>query len=386
MRVERGAWLEIDTAKLIHNHMEVMHAVEAESKRCGRKIKVCSVLKAQCYGIGGVQTAKILESLDCPPDAYAVACLSEALELRTVTADKEILILGYVAEDCYDTAIANGITLPMYRADALEAFNRKAGEMGRKGLVHIAVNSGMNRLGFLPTEENADVVAAAFQLPNLEINGIFTHLAVADETDKTPARMQMGRFDAFLDMLRARNVTLPTVHAAASPSICDLPEYYKDMVRSGLLLTGYYASEEVSRDRVQLQPAVKLKAKLGNVMPVKKGEGVGYGFTYHLPEDTLIGLIPVGFSDGLARIFSNNFYVTIRGHKCPIVGKICMDHCMIDLKEVPDPVVGEEVVIYGDGTDGPDGAMNVLEVADKRGSIPDEVLTNINARIPRIFV
>ena len=152
--------------------------------------------------------------------------------------------------------------------------------MGKKARVHIKVNSGMNRLGFLPTEESADAVARCMQLKNLDVTGIFTHLATADETDKSGARMQMRRFDAFLAMLKARGICMPTVHCGASPTICDLPEFYRDMVRPGLLLTGWYASDEVSRERIKLQPCVKLKARLGNVMPVKAGEGVGYGFTY----------------------------------------------------------------------------------------------------------
>ena len=198
--------------------------------------------------------------------------------------------------------------------------------------------------------------------------------------------MQMRRFDAFLAMLKARGICLPTVHCGASPTICDLPEFYRDMVRPGLLLTGWYASDEVSRERIKLQPCVKLKARLGNVMPVKAGEGVGYGFTYHLPEDTLVGVLPLGFSDGFTRAFSNNFFVTIRGHRCAVIGNICMDHCMIDLCNVPDPQIGEEIVVYGDGVEGADGAMSAQEVADKRGTVVDEVLTNLAARLPRILV
>ena len=374
----RDAWIEVDRKKLSHNFMEVRHAV-------GDKVKICAVLKAQCYGLGGVQVAQVLEELGA--DAYAVAVISEALELRTIVpAEKEILILGYVSENGYSTAIENDITLTMYREEALLALNKLAGEMGKKARVHIKVNSGMNRLGFLPTEDAADVVARCMQLENLDVTGIFTHLATADETDKSGARMQMQRFDAFLDMLKARGVCLPTVHCAASPAICDLPECYRDMVRPGLLLTGWYASDEVSRERIKLQPCVKLKARLGNVMPVKAGEGVGYGFTYHLPQDTLVGVLPIGFSDGFTRAFSNNFFVTIRGHRCAVIGNICMDHCMIDLCNVPDPQIGEEIVVYGDGVDGPDGAMSPQEVAEKRGTIVDEVLTNLAARLPRIFV
>lgn len=377
----RDAWVEVDRKKLTHNYMEVRRAV-------GDRVKICAVLKAQCYGLGGALVGHVLEELgEKGPDAYAVAVVSEALELREfIPPEKEILVLGYVSEDGYDTVIEHDITLAMYREEALATLDRHAEAMGKKARVHIKVNSGMNRLGFLPTEESADAVARCMQLKNLDVTGIFTHLATADETDKSGARMQMRRFDAFLAMLKARGICLPTVHCGASPTICDLPEFYRDMVRPGLLLTGWYASDEVSRERIKLQPCVKLKARLGNVMPVKAGEGVGYGFTYHLPEDTLVGVLPLGFSDGFTRAFSNNFFVTIRGHRCAVIGNICMDHCMIDLCNVPDPQIGEEIVVYGDGVEGADGAMSAQEVADKRGTVVDEVLTNLAARLPRILV
>lgn len=375
--MERDAWVEVDKSKLSHNFMEVRRAV-------GDQVKICAVLKAQCYGLGGVQAGKVFDDLGA--DSFAVAVLSEALEVRAVIPEKEILILGYVSPAGYDTAIENRITLPMYREEALLALNERAGQLGKKALVHIKINSGMNRLGFMPTEESADAITRCMKLPNLEVTGIFTHLATADEADKSLSRMQVQRFDALLDMLRQRGVHLPKVHIGSSPTICDMPEYYRDMVRPGLLFTGYYTSDDVKRDVIRLQPCVKLKARLGNVMPVKAGEGVSYGFTYHLPEDTLVGLLPLGFSDGFTRGFSNDFFVTIRGYRCPVIGTICMDHCMIDLKNVPDPQVGEEIVVYGDGVDGPDHAMNIEEVAAKRGTIVDEVLTNLAARLPRIYV
>ena len=291
--------------------MEVRRAV-------GDQVKICAVLKAQCYGLGGALVGHVLEELgEKGPDAYAVAVVSEALELREfIPPEKEILVLGYVSEDGYDTVIEHDITLAMYREEALAALDRHAEAMGTK----------------------------------------------------------------------ARGICMPTVHCGASPTICDLPEFYRDMVRPGLLLTGWYASDEVSRERIKLQPCVKLKARLGNVMPVKAGEGVGYGFTYHLPEDTLVGVLPLGFSDGFTRAFSNNFFVTIRGHRCAVIGNICMDHCMIDLCNVPDPQIGEEIVVYGDGVEGVDGAMSAQEVANKRGTVVDEVLTNLAARLPRILV
>ena len=371
----RDAWVEVDSTALLHNFQEVRRAV-------GPNVKICAVLKAQCYGLGGAQAVEVLKDADC----YAVAVLSEALEVRAAAPDKEILVLGYVSPDGFAEAIRHNISLTMYRPEAMEELNRQAAAMGQKARVHIKINSGMNRIGFAPTGENADVVARCMKLPSLEITGIFTHLATADEADKSGVRKQMARFDVFLELLRQRGATLPTVHVAASPTICDLPEYDRDMVRPGLLLTGYYTSEEVSRERIHLVPCIKLKARLGNIMPVAAGEGIGYGFTYHTSRDSIIGLLPLGFSDGFTRAFSNRFFVTIRGYRCPVVGNICMDHCMIDLTDLPNPQIGEEIVVYGDGFNGPDGAMNIQEVADLRGTIVDEVMTNLAARLPRRYV
>lgn len=357
--------------------MEVRRAV-------GNEVKICAVLKAQCYGMGGQAVAEIFSDLGA--DAFAVAVLSEALEVRAVIPNKEILILGYLSESGYDCAIQNHISLTMYREDALKTLNERAGALGKKASVHIKINSGMNRLGFPPTEESADAVARCMKLPNLTVNGIFTHLAAADECDVSSVDVQINRFDQFLDMLRRRRIMLPVIHVAASPALCRFPDLDRDMVRPGLLFTGYYTSDSVSRERIHLKPCIKLKARLGNILFVKAGEGVSYGFTYHLPEDTLIGLLPLGFSDGFTRAFSNHFFVTIRGYRCPVIGNICMDHCMIDLSNVPEPQMGEEIVVYGDGTEGADGAMNIQQVADLRGTIVDEVLTNLAARLPRKYL
>ena len=373
----RDAWVEIDRRKLEHNFLEVRHAV-------GSDVKICAVLKAQCYGMSGPMVAGVLAELGA--DAFAVAVLSEAVEVRSVVPNHEILVLGYVSEAGYDCALDHRLSLTMYQEDALRSFTARAAARGEQARVHIKVNSGMNRLGFSPTEESADVVAACMALPHLSIRGIFTHLAAADEADSASVSMQVARFDGFLQMLRDRGVSLPTVHIAASPTVCRFPELDRDMVRPGLLLTGYYTSEHVSRQRIHLLPCVKVKARLGNILSIQSGEGVSYGFTYRAPRDMLIGLLPIGFSDGLTRMFSNRFYVTIRGYRCPVIGSICMDHCMIDLSEVPHPQIGEEIVVYGDGIVGNDGAMNIEEVAQLRGTIVDEVLTNLAARLPRRLV
>ena len=359
--------------------------VQAMEEKLPQDVGMMAVIKTNAYGHGAKAIAKHLEDND-RISGYAVATAEEALELRKAGIGKMILILGYVFEKDYEDLILQDIRFGIYRKDVAQALDAAAEKCHKKALIHIKIDTGMHRIGYPVCQESVEEIKEIAGLKHLCLEGIFTHFARADEADKSGVRKQMARFDVFLELLRQRGATLPTVHVAASPTICDLPEYDRDMVRPGLLLTGYYTSEEVSRERIHLVPCIKLKARLGNIMPVAAGEGIGYGFTYHTSRDSIIGLLPLGFSDGFTRAFSNRFFVTIRGYRCPVVGNICMDHCMIDLTDLPNPQIGEEIVVYGDGLNGPDGAMNIQEVADLRGTIVDEVMTNLAARLPRRYV
>jgi alanine racemase len=370
----RDAWVEIDTSALRGNFLAVRQAVADH-------VRVCAVLKSQCYGLDCRTTAALFREMGA--DMFAVAVLSEALEVRQAVGDRSVLILGYLSAGYYPIAVHMGISLTMYRRDMIEAFSAEACRQGKKGKIHIKVNTGMNRLGFMPTEENADLAAWAARLPGIEIEGVYTHFAAADETDKGPTKIQADRFIAFIGMLKERGVPYGLAHAANSPSLCDLPEYDFDMVRPGLLFAGTYSSDEVSRERIRVKPALRLIGRLGSIAMIPAGERVGYGFTYQLEKDTPVGILPLGYSDGFSRSYSNRFYVVVRGRRCPVIGRICMDHCMIDLSAVPDAEIGDEIIVYGNGDD---GAITVEEAAKLRGTVPEEVLTNLSARLPRIFV
>ena len=370
----RDAWVEVDGTRLKDNFMAVRRAV-------GENVKICAVLKSQCYGLDCRTTAGIFR--ESGAYMFAVAVLSEALEVRQTCPYHSILILGYLSEGYYPAALDRDISLTMYRRDMIEALSAEASCRGKKGRIHIKVNTGMNRLGFMPDEESADIVARAAELPGIEIEGVYTHFAAADEADKSPTRKQAERFTAFIDMLKNRGVPYGLVHAANSPSVCDLPEYDFDMVRPGLLFTGTYPSTEVSRDRVRVKPALRLMGRLGSVALIPAGEAVGYGFSYRLEKDTLVGVLPLGYADGFTRCYSNNFYVMVRGKRCPVIGRICMDHCMIDLSAAPDAAIGDEIVVYGNGDD---GAITVEEAAGIRGTVVEEVLSNLSPRLPRVFI
>ena len=204
MAYDRDVWVEIDKAKLINNYSEIRRLAD----KVDENIKVCTVLKGNAEGMGALNVAKVLEEQPRPPYMYAVATVGEALELRTLIKEKDILTLGYCSEDGYDTAIENDITLPMYMGDAMRKLDEHAAKMGKKALVHIAVNSGMNRIGFAVNEETADMVAELWKLPNLDIRGIFTHIATADEPDKSRARKQKDTFEKFLDACHEKGLSI----------------------------------------------------------------------------------------------------------------------------------------------------------------------------------
>ena len=370
----RPAWVEINRKKAIHNFLEVRKAV-------GKDVKICAVVKADSYGMGALELSKMY--LENGVDMFAVAVISEALELRQEIKDKDILILGYTPEEFYEDAINNNLTLTIYNYELAEKLNEVAKTLNKKAKIHIKVETGMNRLGFSPTEENADKVKAISKMSNISIEGAFSHQARADEKDKTTAHKQAGKFISFMKMLENRNVTIPIKHIANSATIIELPEYYFDMVRPGIILSGFYPSDEVNKDEYKFEICVTLKAKVANVKTIQAGEGVSYGHLFKAQNPTVVGTIPLGYADGYSRLLSNKGYIVVKGVKCPILGKVCMDQFMVDLSEVENPQIGDEAIIYGDGTD---GAMTAEDVANMRSTISYEVLTNLGKRLPRIYI
>nr|WP_300090465.1 alanine racemase [Sedimentibacter sp.] len=370
----RPAWVEINREKAIHNFLEVRRAV-------GPNVKVCAVVKADCYGLGAIELSKMY--LENGADMFAVAVIGEAFELRQEIKGKDILVLGYTNEEFYEDAINEDITLTIYNYEHAVKLNETAEKLNKTAKIHIKVETGMNRLGFLPTEENADKVAEISRLKNINLIGAFSHHAKADEKDKTTAHMQAGRFIAFMKMLEERNVEIPVKHIANSATIIEMPEYYFDMVRPGIILYGFYPSDEVNKEEYKFKICATLKARVANVKTLEAGEGIGYGHLFKTEKPTVVGTIPLGYADGYSRLLSNKGYVVIKGVKCQILGKVCMDQFMVDLSEVDNPQIDDVAIVYGDGTD---GAMTAEDVANMRGTISYEVLTNLGRRLPRIYI
>lgn len=373
----RAAWVEIDTKKAIYNFEQVKKRVKAVNK----DVKICAVVKANSYGMGSVELSKLY--VKSGVDMLAVATFPEALELRNAIKNVDILILGYTPEAAFEEALTSNITLTLYTYEHAVTLNEVAKELGKTAKIHIKVETGMNRLGFITTAENADLVKEISELSNIKIEGIYTHFACADEKDKSIANMQMNAFQHFIKLLKERNLDIMIKHAANSAAIIDLPEYHFDMVRPGIILLGFYPSDDVNKENLKVEPCITLKAKIVNIKKVPTSTGVSYNHTYKTKKPAVIGTVPLGYADGFSRSLSNNFYVVVKGKKCLQLGRICMDQFMIDLSNVENPQIGDEVIIYGDGHD---GALSIDDVARMRSTISYEVASTLSFRLPRKYI
>ncbi len=373
----RAAWVEIDTKMAVKNFEQI----KKRAKESNKDTKICAVVKANSYGMGSVELSKLYAKSGV--DMLAVAILSEALEIRDKIKDTNILVLGYTPDVLFEDALLNNITLTIYTYEQAYNLNEIAKKLDKKANIHIKVETGMNRLGFITTSENADKVKSIYELSNIHIEGIFTHFARADEKNKSTSHMQAKAFTYFIDLLKQRDVNIPIVHAANSAAIIDLPEYTFDMVRPGIILLGFYPSDEVNKDNLRIEPCITLKAKLANVKTVPENTGISYGHTFKTKKTSVIGTVPLGYADGFSRSLSNNFYVVVKGKKCLLLGRICMDQFMIDLTNVDNPQIGDEVIIYGNSHD---GALSIDDVAKMRSTISYEVASTLSYRLPRKYI
>lgn len=370
----RPVWAEINLDNLAHNIRQVR-------KNTKEGVLVTAVVKANAYGHGAVRAAKTF--LENGADRLAVATLSEAIELRKGNIDVPILVLGYTPISQYPQVLEFDIIQTIYNYKDVQALSQAALELGKTGTIHIKVDSGMGRIGFLPLEESVEEIIKISKLPNIEIEGIYTHFAKADEKDKSYTRLQYERFSKVVDQLEERGLSIPIKHVSNSAAIIDLPEYNLNMVRAGIMIYGFYPSDEVLKDKIDLKPAMTLKAKISNVKRVPKGTGISYGQIYVTERESKIATIPIGYADGFTRLLSTKAEAFIKGKRVPVVGRICMDQCMLDVTEVPDVKVGDEVVLFGYGEE---GYPHADELAQKLGTINYEIVCMVGRRVPRVYI
>lgn len=341
--------------------------------------KLLVVIKADGYGHGAVPIAKTLDSL---ADMYGVAVIEEAVELREHGIKKPILILGTVSETWYSTAVEYDIIPAVYTMEMAEGLSKAACEQQKTIRIHIKVDTGMGRIGMEPTPESALVVKQISELPGIEIDGCFTHMARADEKDKTYAWKQYDQFMYFIKELEKQGITIPVKHIANSASIMELPEFQLDMVRSGISTYGLYPSGEVDQSRLKLIPAMSLRSHISYVKEMEAGCPISYGGTYVTDRRMKVATIPVGYADGYPRGLSNQGYVLIHGMKAPILGRVCMDQFMVDVTGIPDVAIGDVVTLVGNNGD---VTITVEELAEMVGSFNYEFVCDISKRVPRLY-
>lgn len=341
--------------------------------------KVIGVVKADGYGHGAVFVAK---TIDPYVEAYAVATFEEAVQLRKHGITKEILILGVTPEVQYRKAIEEEISMTVFRLDWAKKLSMLAWDMGKKAKIHIAVDTGMGRIGFMPTEEAAEIVKEIASLPGIELKGMFTHFARADEMNKETAKLQMKKFLAFHAMLKKHGIDIPTVHCSNSAGIVDMKEANLDAVRAGIILYGLYPSDEVEKERLLLRPAMELKSFITYKKQIFPGMAVSYGGTFVAEHEMTIGTVGIGYGDGYPRNLSGKGSVLVCGRRAPILGRVCMDQLMIDLSEIPEAEEGTEVTLLG--ADGEE-CITMEELAEICGGFHYEIPCLLGKRIPRVY-
>ncbi len=350
--------------------------IDEVAKKAGGK-EVIAVIKADAYGHGAKEAAKVFSDV---ASFFAVATGDEALELRSFGVEKDILILAPVPFEDTEPLIKGNITMTVSDLSMAEEISKKAVKMGEKAKIHVAIDSGMNRIGFTPTEDSLNEILKIAALPNIALEGVFTHFAKADESDKTTLNRQSRIFEDFCAILREKGLKLKE-HSSNSAAIMEKEIQPGSAVRTGVVLYGLYPSDEVNKKALSLIPALTWLSRVSFVKDVKKGEGISYGHTFIADSDMKVATISAGYGDGYPRLLSNKGRVLINGESCPIVGRVCMDQFMVDVtgKNVN---VDDEVVLMGkSGND----EITADEIAHLTGTINYEVVCDIGKRVPRIY-
>ncbi len=343
--------------------------------------KIAAVIKADAYGHGALRIAEAIEDMPFLW-GYAVATADEAAALIADGRTKPALILGISFPEQYEDIVRMGIRPTVCDFASASALSEVAVRLNTRCRIHIKIDTGMNRIGFFAEEKSADVIAQIAALPNIDIEGIFTHFARADEADKTHVRTQIDLFGRMLGMLGERGIVIPIRHCSNSAGIVELKEANFDMVRAGITLYGLWPSGEVRRDIMELRPVMSLKSRVSFVKTLSGGTAVSYGGTYVTDGERRIATIPVGYADGYARMLSNRGSVLIRGRRAPVCGRVCMDQLMADVTDIADVSVGDTVTLLGrDGDD----VITMEELGELSGRFNYEFACLITPRVPRIY-
>lgn len=341
---------------------------------------IIAVIKTDGYGHGAIPIARTIDNLVA---GYAVATSDEGVILRDNGVTKPIIILGYTHESQYEKIIEYDMRPAVFCMEDAIKLSEKAAQMNKKAKIHIKIDTGMNRIGFQVNKESIKCISEIVNLPGIETEGIFTHFFASDEQDKTSAYKQYEKFQYIISRLEENGIDIKIKHCSNSAAIIDMQDVNMNCVRAGIAMYGMYPSEEVDKIKVPLIPSMELKSHIIHLKEVDEGTGISYGATYVTKSCSKIATIPVGYGDGYRRSLSGRGYVLIRGHKAPILGRVCMDQFMVDVTDIPEVCRGDVVTLLGKDGDMEITAEELAKLAG--GTFNYELVCDIGKRVPRVF-
>ncbi len=349
-------------------------------KRVGGRAKIIGTVKADAYGHGAVEVSKVLEENGI--DMFSVAMIDEGINLRNNGIKAPILVLGLTPPEYVKEAVEYDLIQTVSDYNTAEAISKAAKELNKKAVIHIKIDTGMGRIGFRPEKEAFDEIENISKLENIEINGIFTHFCTSDEKDKTFTYTQKERFVYAVNELEKRGINIPLKHASASAGLMDFDDLFFNAVRPGIILYGYYPSDDVMKDRLPIKPVMSLKSYVMYIKDIENGDTIGYGRTYMANEKRTIATIPAGYADGYNRLLSNKGCVLVNGKRAQLKGRICMDQCMADITGINAKQWDEVVLMGKQGNE----EITADEIANEIGTISYEVLCMVSKRVPRVYI
>ncbi|EQD99479.1 alanine racemase [Helicobacter pylori] len=376
--LKRASFVEVNTASLRHNFDAVKNIVPKDA--C-----VMAVVKANAYGAGAIKASEIF--LQEGANYLGVATLDEALELRSHFSQTPILILGYSPNTNASMLIDNDLSAMVFSLEQAEVFSQVALKSQKRLKIHLKIDTGMHRLGLEPNFKSIEIIKKIRTLKGLEVEGIFTHLSNADAKIKTHAKNQMKAFNAFLEQLLNQKIEFQYRHAYNSAGILSLcngnENRLLNLYRPGIMLYGFYPSNEMKESsQTILKNVISLKARIVQIKRVKKGEFIGYGEHFYTNEETLVGVLALGYADGLVRALGNRIQVAINNQLAPLIGKVCMDQCFVKLNNI-EAKEGDEVILFGDKST---KANDASEIATLLNTIPYETISTLSKRLERVYV
>ena len=359
----------------------IRHNLEAMHDNLKPTTKMIAVVKTNAYGHGAVEVSKAID--DYPfLWGYAVATVEEGIELKEAGRKKNVIVLGMVFPEQYEEIVDYEIRPAICDLDTAKELSKIAVKKNKICNIHIKIDTGMGRIGFQVNKESAKIIAQISKLPNIYIEGMFSHFARADEKDKKYAYNQMGLYNKMVEYLNELSVDIPVKHISNSAGIVEIPDANYDLVRAGITLYGLWPSDEVDRNIIKLEPVMSIKSTVAYVKELDEGSPISYGGTYVTSARRKIATIPVGYGDGYCRGLSNKGYVLIRGQKAPICGRICMDLFMVDVTEIDGVSKGDEVTLLGKDKD---LEITMEDLGDMSGRFNYEFACLITSRVPRYY-